>query len=769
MNLLAAFLILPLFLGQAVAPEEKRRPFSVMDAIEMSVVVSDWRDQEEVHWSPDHTRAVVVIARGNVKRNGTELRLLSCQSPCLSLTSVATLFTTSTQRLEFLLKEVRWVDDRTLAFLWDGGGALGSQLYRLDVPSRRLTQLTRHPTPVLDYDVSPDLRRIVFTAETPRDTGKIREMATKGFVVQDQGLTALLAGDLDGWQGYGTGKHHEFFIQTERDLSPRQVGADTKTWSQQPSVPVLAPNGRYAITTRTVYAPPPQWSTYADALAAADYAWQVAYLLPALNRMSGHTIVQYVVIDLDRRTIEPLVDAPLTGGYSWIKYAADGNKEARPVWSPDSKSVALGPMFLPLSSDGEAGRRGRGLAVVEVATGRIAELPVPLKPGLEYRPIRWTSDRQVLVQASDSTEIAFQRSPTGVWTQAPVPFIAQPLTFDLFVRQRLNTPPTIVRRESGSSTERTLLDLNPELKDRTLGRVELFHWRSSDGRWWTGELYHPVNQETEHRYPLVIQTHGHSEDQNRFEVNGPTATMFAAQPLANKGMMVLQLGEPDSNLATDSTPAEAAQDAAGYTSAIDALENAGLIDRARVGIIGWSYTGWTVLYTLTHPLDDNHFFAAAIVGHHMDCSYFQRIVLAGYVGMTGSNDVCSGGLPLGLGLEARLKESPGFNTDKIHTPIRFEAGDGAVDIAVSWEVFQLLRFQRKPVEMFAIPDYVHGVHLLQNPAQRLYSQGGTVDWFDFWLNDREDPDPKKAEQYDRWRELRKLQQQRMQDWKREKR
>jgi hypothetical protein len=32
-----------------------------------------------------------------------------------------------------------------------------------------------------------------------------------------------------------------------------------------------------------------------------------------------------------------------------------------------------------------------------------------------------------------------------------------------------------------------------------------------------------------------------------------------------------------------------------------------------------------------------------------------------------------------------------------------------------------------------------------------------LDWFRFWLKGEEDPDPAKAEQYARWRELRKLQ------------
>jgi hypothetical protein len=37
------------------------------------------------------------------------------------------------------------------------------------------------------------------------------------------------------------------------------------------------------------------------------------------------------------------------------------------------------------------------------------------------------------------------------------------------------------------------------------------------------------------------------------------------------------------------------------------------------------------------------------------------------------------------------------------------------------------------------------------------SEGGSVDWFRFW-QDYEDPDPTKAEQYKRWRELREVQQ-----------
>ena len=41
------------------------------------------------------------------------------------------------------------------------------------------------------------------------------------------------------------------------------------------------------------------------------------------------------------------------------------------------------------------------------------------------------------------------------------------------------------------------------------------------------------------------------------------------------------------------------------------------------------------------------------------------------------------------------------------------------------------------------------------------SQQGNVDWFCFWIKGEEDPDPAKAEQYKRWRELRSLRKLRM--------
>ena len=56
--------------------------------------------------------------------------------------------------------------------------------------------------------------------------------------------------------------------------------------------------------------------------------------------------------------------------------------------------------------------------------------------------------------------------------------------------------------------------------------------------------------------------------------------------------------------------------------------------------------------------------------------------------------------------------------------------------------------------MFIYPDERHEKN---QPKHRYAIYERNVDWLNFWLRDKEDPNPAKAEQYKRWRELRELQ------------
>jgi hypothetical protein len=225
---------------------------------------------------------------------------------------------------------------------------------------------------------------------------------------------------------------------------------------------------------------------------------------------------------------------------------------------------------------------------------------------------------------------------------------------------------------------------------------------------------------------------------------GPGISNYVAQPLSGKGMFVLQM---DDIKDLRSGPAEVRAYSAAYESAVDELSSQGLVDAARVGISGFSRTGWHVLYALTHSSLE---FAAALVSDNMDGSYFQGTLIPGM-------EVYElGASPYGRGLEKWLNDSPAFSADRMRTPLRMEREEvfNVPNLLANWEMFSRLRQLGHPVEYYIVPDVLHGSHTQQNPHQLLASEEGAVDWFDFWLNGHESDDPSKKDRYKRWRTMR---------------
>ena len=93
------------------------------------------------------------------------------------------------------------------------------------------------------------------------------------------------------------------------------------------------------------------------------------------------------------------------------------------------------------------------------------------------------------------------------------------------------------------------------------------------------------------------------------------------------------------------------------------------------------------------------------------------------------------------------------HVDKIRAPILFNISDQ--EIGADTTLLRHLEDARKPFDAYVFPGEYHEKW---QPAHRQAVYQRNLDWFRFWLQDYEDPDPAKTEQYERWRELRKLQQ-----------
>src|SRR5205823_1141531 len=190
-----------------------------------------------------------------------------------------------------------------------------------------------------------------------------------------------------------------------------------------------------------------------------------------------------------------------------------------------------------------------------------------------------------------------------------------------------------------------------------------------------------------------------------------------------------------------------------YESAIEQLVSEGIADRERIGVVAFSWPSFYVMKLITS--NGIHIKAALIANAQFMGDYFQHIALvddpADPQGQV--RDSVIGGPAFGEGLQQWLKNSPSFHLDRITTPLMMVA-QGRLDVLLMWAPYAGLSYLHKPVDLIMLKT---GEHNLTSPRMRMASQGGTVDWFRFWLQGYEDPEPTKAEQYKRWRDLKKMQ------------
>jgi hypothetical protein len=701
-----------------------QRQVNVADMIEMNrleppTIEGTHLRELAVQFSPDHNLFVAVVSRGNLKTNTVDYSLLLyTTSKALQSPPPVRLLTFSSSSNRPGIQAVQWCDNQTLSFLGENTSQL-QQLYTLNVVTGRLEQLTTHPTSLVSYAISKNRNKIFFVAEMPERPLFGPQVERRGLAVTTQDLLSLVLGATAANRSY-TG---QLFAMNGRKRESQSIDVPGTIHTLIPGSLHLSPDGKYLVLKIVPKSTPPEWKDY-----------------------QAVGLEQFIVIDTATRTVEPFIDAPV----SW---------STELVWAPDSASLIVTNAYLPLATALPNAREERK------STTFVAEIKLPSREVIPITPkdlmlLYWDSKTNtVIFDASGRLNIgfgiasghtvSFQRRASGwkeVGDSAIGDVVIEPP--QVILKQDMNIAPTLTASDKSLGKESTLLDLNPQFRNLSFGVVREITWKSKDGRDIRGGLYLPPTYVKGARYPLIIQTHGWDADE--FWVGGPFSTAFAAQPLANRGFVVLQVGigggkNAEEDYKSIGTPEEMDREVASYEGAIDYLDHDGLISQDKVGIIGFSRTCLHVKYALTHS---QYGFAAAIVADGFDGGYFQYI-------LWGDPDDYGiyGTAPFGKGLDVWIKNSPSFSMDKVHAPLWIQA-IGRSSLLGQWEWFSGLSKLGRPVDMIYLPN---GVHELVKPWERLASQRGTVDWFCFWLKGEEDPDPAKAEQYKRWRELRKLQ------------
>jgi dipeptidyl aminopeptidase/acylaminoacyl peptidase len=767
-------LILALTIGLWTAVLEARAPgdnagqqFTVKDLIGMSYFLTPGPI-----FSPDGHHFLVVTQRGILSSNKIEATLrmfdqravrdyLARETAVPPFPRILATFRARSNTP--VITDIRWLaDSRRVAFLAKDN-RINQQLFIADISTGSLTRITRGDGNVSAYDVSGDT-----IAYSTLVVPKAIRNSSDGYVdATGKSLISLLnppSAEMQDLNEYSieSWKSSVHLIRNGHEV-PISFKWDGQSLGIFSPVLSLSPDGSSLITVAPVHEIPPDWELYRPWIDRDSQR-----LTPGSKFYSSDSnsrrAEEYVIVDLGTGIASALLNAPAG---RVLQYSAP----TKAIWLSTGRRVLLTNTFLAFDGQDEDHKEKAqrsllpAVAVVNVFTRKarvityLKQDPINAQDGYGVDDVSWNAARKMLeityAGRGDKSSVPLVETysfAAGNWMKVPSELTQEKIHPDsetsLSITEDLNHPPLLSGHLFNSGTPSLIWDPNPQLRHLRAGKVSLYRWKDETGKSWVGILALPPDYDPTRRYPLVIQTHGYRDEDEKYFADGEYTTGNGGRALAAKDLIVLQMEVPLDNL---DTPTEAPEQLAGFEAAIKQLTAEGSVDPRRVGIIGFSRTCFHVLYAITHRPD---LFAAASITNGFGMSYMEYLTLTDVPLAQEEFVRVNGGMPFGDGLSAWLRDAPGFNLDKVRTPLlvsAFESGS----LLGEWEIYSGLRILGKPVDMVWLRKE-NAPHILVEPYQRYVSQQMSVDWFDFWLNHPEDTDPKKDAQYARWRELRTL-------------
>jgi dipeptidyl aminopeptidase/acylaminoacyl peptidase len=290
---------------------------------------------------------------------------------------------------------------------------------------------------------------------------------------------------------------------------------------------------------------------------------------------------------------------------------------------------------------------------------------------------------------------------------------------------------------------RKLTAMGDQLKGFALAHREVISWKSADGTAIEGVLYTPPKMEAGKKYPLLVVIHGGPTGVDQPVVNADR--YYPIERFVAKGALVLRpnyrgsagYGEKFRALNVRNL---GVGDYADVISGVDALIAKGIVDKDRVGSMGWSQGGYISAYITT----SSDRFKAVSVGAgisdwmtyyvNTDITPFTRQ----YLHATPWDDP-----------EIYWKTSPISNIAKARTPTLIQHGenDRRVPIPNAYELRQALEDRGVPVKMVVYKGFGHGI---TKPKQQRAVMEENEKWFAQYIwgekpEEPKTPEPKAAE------------------------
>ena len=403
----------------------------------------------------------------------------------------------------------------------------------------------------------------------------------------------------------------------------------------------------------------------------------------------------------------------------------DGN----PVWSRDGRQIAY--------------QTANGREFFFYANSYIAVVPAEggasrvLTESFDESPslIDWSSDGIYFGSAQKTASHLFRLNPVTKAIEVasgPASYGASQFSFTkdfkqmAFVGGGANDYPEVYVSTMKPFQPKRVTSMSDQLKDFKLATREVIQWKSTDGTTIEGILIKPAGFDPSKKYPLLVVIHGGPTGVDTPLIRGDR--YYPIEMFAAKGALILRpnyrgsagYGEKFRSLNVRNLGVGDYWD---VISGVDYLVAQGLVDRERVGAMGWSQGGYISAF-ITCTSDR---FKAVSVGAGISdwMTYYVNTDIhpftRQYLKATPWDDP-----------EIYQKTSPIFYVKNAKTPTLIQHGelDKRVPIPNAYELRQALEDRGVPVKMVVYKGFGHGI---DKPKQQRAVMEHNYEWFMQWI------------------------------------
>lgn len=174
------------------------------------------------------------------------------------------------------------------------------------------------------------------------------------------------------------------------------------------------------------------------------------------------------------------------------------------------------------------------------------------------------------------------------------------------------------------------------------------------------------------------------------------------------------------------------------------LSDKGIVDADRVGMGGLSFGSEVTMWTATRS---NILKAISIASVQMEPAYYWFNARPGRETFDDNIEKTWGVRSPDETPDGWMRLSPALNIDKISAPVLMQFPEQEARLSIEL-VSRLATAHMGETHIFP-----YAPHIKVEPRQKLAAYERNLDWFRFWLKGEIDPDPSKAQQYQRWAKL----------------